>query len=232
MNFLVQQINGQTVHDFDTKADMETVSRMIQNHENAMRIQIKTFVDDEVKQAELKSSLEKRIETLTDGIHIYSPEEFNYVDLGLPSETLWSTTNADVQGGCCPYSLAKFLFPGMLPTKKQFIELVKECTWKPQLTSKGKLVEYRVVGKNGNSIVLPATGYYDRSEKKFFGIVEKLDGEENIVERYGHGHYISSTEDGFDGAVSLHFSEGTINPIRTMSQVLYLAVRPVMNKQS
>ncbi len=41
------------------------------------------------------------------------------------------------------------------PTKKQFEELIANCTWTWQTKPAG----YNIVAKNGNSIFLPATGY-------------------------------------------------------------------------
>lgn len=42
-----------------------------------------------------------------------------------------------------------------MPTRKEFEELVDKCTWE---WCKDKNV-YNVIGPNGNSIILPATGY-------------------------------------------------------------------------
>lgn len=83
----------------------------------------------------------------------------DFVDLGLPSGTLWKKKNekaaedmahypnADLeeQVGCC------------LPTREQFKELEKYCTWK--WSGSG----YIVTGQNGKSIYLPAAGYTEMS---------------------------------------------------------------------
>ena len=45
------------------------------------------------------------------------------------------------------------------PTKEDFEELVNNCTW--VLTTVNGVNGYEVTGPNGNSIFLPATGYYD-----------------------------------------------------------------------
>lgn len=73
------------------------------------------------------------------------------VDLGLPSGTLWKDKNED--GGFYTYEQAVNKYRDDLPTKEQFEELKNKCRW----TRIGD--GYKVVGPNGNSIVLPAAGY-------------------------------------------------------------------------
>ena len=78
----------------------------------------------------------------------------DYVDLGLTSGTQWKSMNEmnpqDPENGLYTYDEAVATFGNKLPTKQQWVELVNECTW----TWAG--MGYRVVGYNGNSIVLPA----------------------------------------------------------------------------
>ncbi len=82
----------------------------------------------------------------------------DYVDLGLSSGTLWKSMNEmnpqDPENGFYTYDEAVATFGNKLPTKQQWMELVNECTW--TWTGMG----YRVVGYNGNSIVLPAAGLH------------------------------------------------------------------------
>ena len=73
-----------------------------------------------------------------------------WVDLGLPSGTLWKDSNED---GYYAYDEAVRKFGSRLPTKAQFEELKDKCTW----TWMGN--GYKVTGPNGNSITLPAAGY-------------------------------------------------------------------------
>ena len=87
-----------------------------------------------------------------------------YVDLGLPSGTLWATENAGGDGVYYTYAEAVSKFGNNLPTKEQFEELHEKCTF--QLTSFG----YRIVGPNKNSIYLPLEGsrqgyWYNKSNK-------------------------------------------------------------------
>lgn len=73
-----------------------------------------------------------------------------WVDLGLPSGTLWKDANEP--GGFYTYEQAVSKFGNRLPTKTQFEELNNECTW----TWNGS--DYKVTGPSGRYIVLPATG--------------------------------------------------------------------------
>ena len=77
-------------------------------------------------------------------------QESDYVDLGLPSGTLWKSKNE--KGMYYTYDEAVSQFGDKLPTREQFAELQAFCTW----TWNGK--GYVVKGDNGNSIVLQAAG--------------------------------------------------------------------------
>lgn len=70
-----------------------------------------------------------------------------YVDLGLPSGTLWKSQSEE---GLYSYENAKRTYGGKLPTKEQMLELAKNCTW--EWTGAG----YTVKGRNGNSIFVPS----------------------------------------------------------------------------
>ena len=82
-----------------------------------------------------------------------------YVDLGLPSGTLWKDKNEE---GLYTYDQAVNRFGNKLPTKEQYEELKNKCRW--TWTDNG----YKVVGPNGKSIVLPAKGYRDCSGSVYF----------------------------------------------------------------
>lgn len=49
--------------------------------------------------------------------------------------------------------------PWRMPTRNEFEELINNCTW--TWTTVNKVEGYMVTGNNGNSIFLPAAGYYD-----------------------------------------------------------------------
>ena len=78
-----------------------------------------------------------------------------YVDLGLPSGTLWKNANEGGDSTLYTYDEAVSMFGDKLPTAEQFEELINECEW--TWTGNG----YKVTGSNGNSITLPAAGFSD-----------------------------------------------------------------------
>jgi hypothetical protein len=110
-----------------------------------------------------------------------------YTDLGLPSGTKWKNFNAT---GFYTYDEAVSQFGNRLPTKKQWDELKAECQW--SWNGSG----YKITGPNGNSIVLPASGYRD------------CDGSVDIVG--SGGGYWSSTPIDSDYAWGLDFYSGGV----------------------
>jgi len=83
----------------------------------------------------------------------FSANAQEYVDLGLPSGTLWKDVNEEE--ALYNYYDALDQFDENLPTLSQLRELKSKCTW--TWTGKG----YKVTGPNGNSIILPVTGFSD-----------------------------------------------------------------------
>ncbi|MBQ7530626.1 MAG: hypothetical protein IJT12_02850 [Paludibacteraceae bacterium] len=79
-----------------------------------------------------------------------------FVDLGLPSGTLWKSSNEE---GLIDYNTAKKKYKRELPSVKQWKELKKYCEW--QWADNG----YRVTGPNGTVIFFPAAGYRNYSGK-------------------------------------------------------------------
>lgn len=75
-----------------------------------------------------------------------------YVDLGLPSGTLWKTNN---EKGLFDHDAAESNFGTQIPTIRQWEELMDYCTW--IWTGRG----YKVIGPSGGYIVLPALGMRD-----------------------------------------------------------------------
>lgn len=111
-----------------------------------------------------------------------------FVDLGLSSGTLWKDKNEE--GGFYTYDQAISKFGDKLPTKEQLEELKNSCQW--TWTGNG----YKVVGPNGQSIVLPAAGY------------RSCDGDVDYVG--SDGLYWSSTPNGSDYAWRLYFNAGKV----------------------
>ena len=80
-----------------------------------------------------------------------------FVDLGLPSGTLWS---ADYLKGndkreYLPFSKAESL---CIPTEDQWNELVNTCKWEFDIDKAYDLLEARCVGPSGNSLRFERTG--------------------------------------------------------------------------
>lgn len=110
-----------------------------------------------------------------------------YVDLGLPSGTLWKAINE----GMYDWDTAMRKFGDKMPSQGQWEELKDYCTW--TWTGNG----YKVSGSNGNSIVLPAAGY------------RSCGGDVNDVGSLGY--YWSSTPSGSEKAWGLDFYSGVVS---------------------
>jgi hypothetical protein len=89
-----------------------------------------------------------------------------FVDLGLTSGTLWANKNVGADritdAGVYMSYPSTFFYKDKnyhIPTREQFEELIRECTWK--WTEKGDVHGYHITGKNGAYIFLPAVGYYN-----------------------------------------------------------------------
>ena len=79
----------------------------------------------------------------------YSQTTSEYVDLGLPSGTLWKRKN---ETGFFHFDAAISRFGEKIPSNWQWEELIESCRW--TWTGGG----YKVVGPSGESIFLPAMG--------------------------------------------------------------------------
>ncbi|MBR6063128.1 MAG: hypothetical protein IKP54_03060 [Bacteroidales bacterium] len=130
-----------------------------------------------------------------------------WVDLGLPSGTLWKDKNEKRE--FYTYKQAVNKFGKRLPTKEQLEELVTKCQW----TWMG--CGYKVVGPNGQSIYLPAAGY------------RSCDGGVNYVNSYGD-YWSSTLFSGF--AWRLFFFSGGAVHMNNSDQCYGRSVRLVKKK--
>ena len=130
-----------------------------------------------------------------------------YVDLGLPSGTLWRNANEGGNNARYTYKEAVSMFGNKLPTKQQLAELINKCTW--SWIGGG----YKVTGPNGNSIYLPAAG-----ERNNYGDVYYVGS---------CGTYWSSTPGGSGGTWCLDFSSGWVRVYGGGSRSYGLSVRLV-----
>lgn len=112
-------------------------------------------------------------------------KEEGYVDLGLPSGTLWKSTNEDC--GFVTYEQAYNFYGENVPTKEQWEELKDNCLWTWRKNG------YNVKGKSEKSIFLPAEGF-----RECYSM--------NCVCVGSDGSYWSSTPYGSEGAWHLYFN--------------------------
>lgn len=90
----------------------------------------------------------------------FAQNNVKYIDLGLPSKTLWADRNL---GSTEPsdygthHKWDQISDALRLPTFEQLRELKSKCDW--TWTSRNGHNGYKVTGPNGNSIFLPAAGY-------------------------------------------------------------------------
>ena len=117
--------------------------------------------------------------------------KLDYLDLGLPSGTLWKTKNES--DGYLKYAEVFLKYGEKIPSEKQWRELMTECTWTWNDTKKG----YTIIGKNGNSIFLPADGDLN------------CDGKQEY--QNASGYYWSSTTKDNATAYYLYFWSGEKN---------------------
>lgn len=125
-------------------------------------------------------------------------QDFEYIDLGLPSGTLWANMNlgaysVEDYGAYFSYDeISLYIDDSKVPKRWQFAELIDECEWKWINELKG----YKVIGKNGKSIFLPASGFRNCDDGVYF--VGSC------------GNYWSSTPTGSESAWGLDFDSDAV----------------------
>ena len=157
--------------------------------------------------------------------------DYEYVDLGLPSGTLWATQNVgattpqekgnsykwgatevggasyngfeDISGTQYDAATANWNSGWRMPTREQMIELHEKCTWEYEGTG------YRVIGPNMNEIFLPNTELV------------------HIIEGYYSCYWTSQPIP--PGSVALRFNNGIHEPI-VLDKDNACAIRPVRSK--
>ena len=102
----------------------------------------------------------------------YDAEDYNYVDLGLPSGVKWADCNvgADKSNEYGDYlTWDEVDESGLrLPTREEMQELLDCCSW--NWTTYNGVEGYEVIGPNDNSIFLPAAGCRGGTELETRGI--------------------------------------------------------------
>lgn len=140
----------------------------------------------------------------------------NYIDLGLPSKTLWADRNIGAEkpedyGEYYNFDAAQKY---NCPTKEQFKELVEYCDWK--WVTYNNINGYLVIGKNGNSIFLPAGGHFEND----------LCYDEGCIGRYWSSILYNSTR-----GHSLDLINGYITPIGSNRRYYGFSVRSVKQNE-
>ena len=115
-----------------------------------------------------------------------------YIDLGLPSRTLWSTDYEKLDGEYLylPYEKAEYL---KIPTKEQWEELKTSCKWEYNIDNCHDFIRCRCVGPNGQILKFERTGRIitegnvDEWEA-FFWIEDDSDlNEKNSIHMFNYG---------------------------------------------
>ena len=115
-----------------------------------------------------------------------------YIDLGLPSRTLWSTDYEKLDGEYLylPYEKAEYL---KIPTKEQWEELKTSCKWEYNIDNCHDFIRCRCVGPNGQILKFERTGRIITEGKvdeweAFFWIEDDSDlNEKNSIHMFNYG---------------------------------------------
>lgn len=140
------------------RAKLDSINRDILERNQRRKLSFSKLPDLDV----YSSIAEQKPDSL---FYLLRPLEFpplvepQYVDLGLPSGTLWKDYD---EPGMYTQTEKDSLFQGSLPTVEQFLELRTKCTWE------WDTIGYKVTGPNGNSITLNADGYCSSLKRYYF----------------------------------------------------------------
>ena len=97
-----------------------------------------------------------------------SSDDIEYVDLGLPSGTLWSSNYLEDENNETVYVLQEKSKAFDIPTVEQWQELVQKCRWEQgseRIDHTNGFYHYHdwaiCLGPNGNRIIFEKTGLYE-----------------------------------------------------------------------
>lgn len=125
-----------------------------------------------------------------------------FIDLGLPSGTLWATENAAVnEKTYFNFDEAVEAFGDMLPSAEAWRELFDHCSRKWDGDRQG----YILTGPNSKTLFLPAEGYQDWDIK-----TKELNGRSDYVGILGY--YWSSSPSSTYNARHVGFDKRYFNP--------------------
>ncbi len=143
-----------------------------------------------------KAGYNDAVEKLNNGAQELESDGITYVDLGLPSGTLWTLKyfeDDEENINYLPYVKAAKLG---LPTKEQVDELIEKCRWQGEFSST-RVTFYgaNCIGATGEKISFYSYGYKENDEiigapnygggNAYFWIYDEEDGDEkNVVRIY------------------------------------------------
>lgn len=110
-----------------------------------------------------------------------------YVDLGLPSGTLWATDFERVNDKIL-YQTYGDAIQFNIPTKEQWEELKDNCRW--QSICDGTVLSHKIIiGPNGNKLKFKTTGLiktngYTDLRHIYFWVREEMDGNDKLAVHY------------------------------------------------
>lgn len=128
-----------------------------------------------------------------------------FVDLGLPSGTLWSA-DFEIEGEDVKFLAYNDAEQYDIPTKEQFNELLESCKWEFQYISSSAR-KYTCIGPNGNYIVFSSRGYKlagtkREIEKIFFWVKSTIENStKETAYLYYHSGEIKKLEELFSGSM-------------------------------
>lgn len=100
-------------------------------------------------------------------VELGDDSETEYVDLGLPSGTLWSA-DYEVEDGYVVYLPHEKASRYSLPTESQWEELKETCRWEFEYDDSYELTIAKCVGPNGNFLKFECTGMKEVDSKSLF----------------------------------------------------------------
>ena len=98
-----------------------------------------------------------------------------------------------------------------MPTKAEFEELQRECQWK--WTSQGNHVGLQITGPNGNSIFLPAAGWYIDGESSYVGMYGIYWTAKPNVEEPKYAYYFCAGSNSHDVLMNNRYYGLSIRPV-------------------
>lgn len=126
--------------------------------------------------------------------------DVEFVDLGLPSGTKWSSDYEIGDSGYkyLPYDMACMY---SIPSLEQLEELFKICKFEAKRNSSNNIIEVYCIGPNGNIISFKTTGYIKVDEiesAKFiskFWLNEEIEGSEKCIGCFSWNKMIHKSTD-------------------------------------